>query len=282
MAIKVSNTTVIDNSRNILNVNSITASTLAGDGSALTGIVAGLAWKLKSANYTAQDNDAVIANTNSGSWTLTLPASPSIGNMIRVVDYSTWGTYNLIVARNGSTIEGDSQNMTMDVSGASVDFVYNGTTWQVYAQVGAVGGTVVTSSDILATSAWNTGTSTTEALVSPLKIKSTIDLYSPIKAWARFSYAQNTSNPVIQASDNIASLTYVNYGEFQVTFTNSLVDANYCVSGNYAYSNDNSGSSNDGQVKFYNIANTGCRVVVHHAGGQKVGSTYQTSISFIR
>jgi len=281
MAIKVSNTTVIDNSRNILNVNSITASTLAGDGSALTGIVAGLAWKLKSANYTAQDNDAVIANTNGGSWTLTLPASPSIGNMIRVVDYSTWGTYNLIVARNGSTIEGDSQNMTMDVSGASVDFVYNGTTWQVYAQVGAVGGTVVTSSDILATSAWNTGTSTTEALVSPLKIKSTIDLYNPIKAWARFSYTSG-GTIIVAASDNIASITYINTGEFQVTFTNNLVDANYCVSGNYASNNNNSGANNDGQVKFYNIANTGCRLLVINGGAGLVDTTYQTSISFIR
>lgn len=48
MAIKISGTTVVDDSRNILNIetisaaNTVTATTFIGDGSQLTGVEAGL------------------------------------------------------------------------------------------------------------------------------------------------------------------------------------------------------------------------------------------------
>ena len=111
-----------------------------GDGSALTGIVAGLEWSRKIANYTTSNNDAVIADTSGGVWTLTLPASPSLGDLVRVTDGADWSANNLTVARNGSTIEGDAADMTMDIGGGAVDFVYDGTTWQIYAQVGPLAG----------------------------------------------------------------------------------------------------------------------------------------------
>ena len=162
---------------------------------------------------------------------------------------------------------------------AEINYI-DGVTSSVQTQVNAKA-----SNTTQATSVWQAGTGTTDSIVSPAKVKAAIVALteaSPIKAWARFSYTNNTSNATIQASDNIASINYVGTGEYQVAFTNNLADANYVVLGNYASTNDNSGSSNDGQVKFYNIANTGCRVVVHHAGGQKVGSVYYTSITFIR
>jgi hypothetical protein len=55
-----------------------------------------------------------------------------------------WGTNNLTVARNGSTIAGVAQDLTCDINGVSVTLVYDGTTWEVYAQVGGNGGTAVT------------------------------------------------------------------------------------------------------------------------------------------
>jgi len=77
-------------------------------------------------------------------WTLTLPATPSAGDVVAVVDGADWSVNNLTVARNGSTIEGDAEDMTMDIGGVSVDFVYDGTTWHIYMQVGVASGTVVT------------------------------------------------------------------------------------------------------------------------------------------
>jgi len=115
-----------------------------GDGSQLTGIVAGLAWAGKTSAYTAANNDAIIANTSGGSFTITLPSGPSEGDVIRIVDGGDWATNNLTVARNGSSIEGDAADLVMNIGGVSVDFVYDGSTWQIYTQVGVSSGTVVT------------------------------------------------------------------------------------------------------------------------------------------
>lgn len=82
--------------------------------------------------YTAKVGEAIIADTSGGVWTLTLPASPIIGDVVLVLDGANWATNNLTVGRNGSTIEGDAADMTMDVGGVSVEFVFDGTTWQIY------------------------------------------------------------------------------------------------------------------------------------------------------
>jgi hypothetical protein len=95
----------------------------AGGGSGFTA---------KTANYTAASGDNILANTSSGSWTLTLPASPSTGNAVQVMDsIGTFGQYPLTVARNGSTIMSAAEDMTMAVNGAATTFVYNGSTWRV-------------------------------------------------------------------------------------------------------------------------------------------------------
>jgi hypothetical protein len=86
----------------------------------------------KTANYTAVSGDNILANTGSGSWTLTLPASPATGAAVQVMDsVGSFGVYPLTVARNGSTIMGAAEDMTMAVNGAATTFVYNGSTWRV-------------------------------------------------------------------------------------------------------------------------------------------------------
>ena len=96
----------------------------------------GMVWSVKTTTYTAATDEAIIANTSGGIWTLTLPATPVVGDVVRVADGASWETNNLTVARNGSTIEGVAQDVTMDINSASVDFVYNGTTWLVYVMMG--------------------------------------------------------------------------------------------------------------------------------------------------
>lgn len=98
----------------------------------------GIAYVRKTANYTASANEGVIADTSGGAFTVTLPATPSTGDTVMVVDGNDWSTTNLTVARNGSTIEGDAEDMTMDLGGASVQFTYDGTTWQIYTQAGVI------------------------------------------------------------------------------------------------------------------------------------------------
>jgi hypothetical protein len=102
----------------------------------------GLAYIYTTTAVTATNNQGVLTNTAGGAFTVTLPATPSVGNQVVIADAGgSWGTNNLTVARNGSTIGGLAENLVCDISSVSVQFVYSGTTWELYAQVGGNGGT---------------------------------------------------------------------------------------------------------------------------------------------
>lgn len=120
-----------------------------------------LGFTTKTANYTAGNNEGILANTAGGAFTVTLPASPLAGWQVIVADDgANWGTNNLTVGRNGSTINGLAENLVCDISGVSVQLVYDGSTWNVYAQIGGNGGTVVTEA--------GTQTLTNKTLTSPI------------------------------------------------------------------------------------------------------------------
>lgn len=105
----------------------------------------GLSYVSKSANYTLQNNEGVLSNTALGAFTVTLPATPSSGYQVVVADsYGSWASNNLTIARNGSTIENLAEDLVCDLSGASLQLVYNGSTWDVFASTGLTGGTGVT------------------------------------------------------------------------------------------------------------------------------------------
>jgi hypothetical protein len=131
-----------------------------GDGSGLTGIAAGVEWLRKTASYTAVTRDTIIADTSGGAWTLTLPATPNLGDYVQLLDGADWATNNLEVARNGSTIEGTADDLVVNIGGIAADLVFDGTTWQVTAQVGGQGGDAVTLT--------GTQTLTNKTLTSPV------------------------------------------------------------------------------------------------------------------
>ena len=93
---------------------------------------------VKTANYTAVASDLILADTSGGAFTITLPASPATGDTVFVADADDWSSNNLTVARNGSTIEGLSEDVVCDIGNISLTFTYSGTTWQVYSQGGSI------------------------------------------------------------------------------------------------------------------------------------------------
>ena len=137
MAIKISGTTVIPDTlgsaNQVLRINSGGTEGEWGDASG------GVTYLSKTANYTASANEGILSDTSGGTFTVTLPASPSEGDIVIINDAAgSWNTNNLTVERNGSTIDGDAENMTLDVDNASVEFIYDGATWGVYAGAGLV------------------------------------------------------------------------------------------------------------------------------------------------
>mgnify|MGYP001610083834 CR=1 FL=1 len=64
-------------------------------------------------------------NTSGGAFTLTLPAAPTAGDRIGVLDArGTFETANLTVGRNGLNIMGVAENMTVAIEGAAFTLVY--------------------------------------------------------------------------------------------------------------------------------------------------------------
>ena len=93
------------------------------------------AWTIKTSNYTTINGDRIIANTSGGSFTITLPTTPTLGTSILINDGANWSTNNLIIGRNGSTIEGLSEDLTVDIGNIQLELVYSGSTWEVFSSV---------------------------------------------------------------------------------------------------------------------------------------------------
>ena len=89
----------------------------------------GEAWTTKTANYTMADGDNIFADTSAGAFTLTLPASPTIGMQVKIIDAEgTAGTNNITVGRNSQPIMGSAADMTISTNSAGIALVfYDGT-----------------------------------------------------------------------------------------------------------------------------------------------------------
>ncbi len=135
------------------------AGTAAGFGS--TGEVSWNTTKITADPSTAATGVGYFTDTSGGAFNLTLPASPSAGNVVAVADYAnTWDTNALTILRNGSNIEGAASNFQCNQEGASITFVFvdatkgwvmtnSGNSSQAFVNpyVVATGGTIVDIGD---------------------------------------------------------------------------------------------------------------------------------------
>ena len=86
----------------------------------------GTSWQaVKTGNYTASAGEGVFCNTTGGSFTLTLPSSPTLGDEVSFVDYAgTFDTYALTIGRNSEKINGATADLTVSVERAANTLVY--------------------------------------------------------------------------------------------------------------------------------------------------------------
>ena len=123
---------IVANNFKVLSGSTLTiesGATITNNGTA-SGSFGGTAWQaVKTGNYTASAGEGVFMDTTSAALTLTLPASPSIGDEVAFKDYAkTFDTNNLTIARNGSKIEGATNDLTVDVEGAGNTLVFTDST----------------------------------------------------------------------------------------------------------------------------------------------------------
>ena len=75
--------------------------------------------------FTASSPNGYFCNTTSGAFTVTLPATPTAGDIVAFKDYAqTWNTNNITISRNGSLIEGTTNNFIGNTAGISITLVY--------------------------------------------------------------------------------------------------------------------------------------------------------------
>ena len=80
---------------------------------------------IKTSGFTAENGKGYFCNTTGGAFTVTLPASPSAGDIVAVKDYAnTFDTNNLTIGRNSSNIGGVATDATVSQEGIAVTLVY--------------------------------------------------------------------------------------------------------------------------------------------------------------
>jgi hypothetical protein len=114
----------------------------------------------KTAPFTGVSGKGYFVNTTCGAVTVTLPATPTAGDIISIKDYArTAATNNINFCRNGSKMDGDCSSSGISTNGDSTTLIYvDGTkgwtsildsTTNTYGTtyITATGGTIVTCGD---------------------------------------------------------------------------------------------------------------------------------------
>ena len=90
-----------------------------------TGVVSWETGSIKTTGFTAVTGTGYFCDTTGGGFTVTLPLSPSAGDVIGVADYAkTWDTDNCTLGRNGSNIGGGADDSIIATAGLAVTLVY--------------------------------------------------------------------------------------------------------------------------------------------------------------
>ena len=89
-------------------------------------ISAGTSWQsVQTTGFTAVAGRGYPCNTTSSAFTVTLPASPSVGDYLQIVDYAgTFATNNLTINPNGLKIQTQTGNRIFSTSRLGLTFTY--------------------------------------------------------------------------------------------------------------------------------------------------------------
>jgi hypothetical protein len=102
---------------------------LKTDGSGVlsfTTLLTGTSWQsVQTSGFTAVAGRGYPCNTTSSAFTVTLPASPSVGDYVQILDYAgTFDTNNLTINPNSNKLEGGTSNLVLSGDREGVTLTY--------------------------------------------------------------------------------------------------------------------------------------------------------------
>jgi len=104
-------------------------SVLYSDGTNIVKALVEKGYKTTTTAYTAVNGDQIFVDTSSTAVTITLPASPAVGNEVHFIDSKlNFNSNNLIINRNSQPINGATSNLTVSENGESFTLVYANST----------------------------------------------------------------------------------------------------------------------------------------------------------
>ena len=204
--------------------------------------------------------------------------APTDNDIHATADISAGGVLKLTSGSSDWTIDVDSNELFLKYGGASKAKIPNAN-----SVVGYLGEQ--------SSSTWTTGTGTTESLISPAKLKSTIDnqlnvsgsapIYG-VRAWVNFvGNGSSSANATLNGSGNIATVYKTGTGRFTATFTTALPDANYAIT--FAAGVTTSESANDGTcIDVYAQSASAFSFTVTDPSGNNYANPHTVMITVVR
>lgn len=109
-----------------LNVSQISVDGITfSDGSTLASVDE--SWNTVSTTATLESNEKYLADSSGAIFTVTLPASPSVGDYVIIADLTgNFNTNNVTVGRNSNNIRGAGEDLVLDVDYAVVTLTWSG------------------------------------------------------------------------------------------------------------------------------------------------------------
>jgi hypothetical protein len=122
---------IINENANTITIGKSGDTVQVASGASLVG--AGIEWQstiVTGATHTVSANQGIWIDTSSNACTLTLPASPSVGDQVIFTDYArNWGSNAVTLNLNSEKFQGNTTPVPIyDTTGESVNIVYSGST----------------------------------------------------------------------------------------------------------------------------------------------------------